>query len=177
MTLELAAMRWLWLEQNCITVICERTPVYGIGQPDVLGVTPGRYLTEIEVKRSVSDFRADFKKPHRFKQGVEQLKTRQFYYMVAPSIVSKVEPEIPEWAGLMTIDEKYQSKQILIKKAPVNKNAIKLNLKQCVRLARAMTNHAMSVMIANHSIRDLRMNDAKFDFAEWVDCEKGTYLI
>lgn len=191
MSLELAAMRWLWLEQKCLVVLEERTPKYGMGQPDVLGVTPGRYLTEIEVKRSASDFRADFKKCHRMVRAEKNPRTgeawegmlamvnhpRQFYYLMVESLAEKVKAEIPGWAGLMTLkNESWHTPEVVIR-APVNKDSAKLTVKQCARLARMMTAHMMGYAIGNNSIREQWRNNEQFHFVDWVDCEKGTYVI
>ena len=142
MTLEMSAMRWLWLEQNCLTVLQERSPFYAMGQPDVLGVTKGRYLTEIEIKRSLSDFKADFKKHHRINRSHHlPSHPRQFYYLVPSELVEKVRPLLPDWAGLMTTEGYYQIKVLIV--APVNKESKQLGPVACARLARMMTSHMM----------------------------------
>ncbi len=183
MSLELAAMRWLWLEQNCLVVLEERTPKYGMGLPDVLGVTPGRYLTEIEIKRSRADFQNDFHKPHRIIRGVALTNKfiklpehpRQLYYMMPPDLAEKLKDQIPEWAGLMTTECSTHAK--VIKKAPVNKDSTKLDLKSCARLSRMMTAHMMGYVINNSTIRDAFRNNSDFDFTEWIKAENGTYQI
>lgn len=54
---------------------------------DMLVLTKSGYLTEIEIKRSWSDFLADFKKKHRHEsEGI----IKNFYYAVPYSIVVKV---------------------------------------------------------------------------------------
>lgn len=183
-------MRWLWIEQKCLVVLQERTPKYGMGQPDVIGVTPGRYLTEIEIKRSAADFRKDFDKPHRrvrFKlnpigepwMGSLCLSNhpRQFYYMMPPNLAEKLKDQIPDWAGLMTLEAAGPWTKV-IKVAPVNKESTKLNAKQCARLARQMTAHMMGFVIANHSIKSsFCYGGNTFDFADWVKADKGTYQI
>ncbi len=182
MSLELAAMRWLWLEQKCLVVLEERTPKYGMGLPDVLGVTPGRYLTEIEIKRSRSDFKADFQKPHRANRnlngnGLLKLTNhpRQFYYMMPPDLATDLEWEIPDWAGLMTLDQVCWAK--IIKIAPVNKDSIKLSLKQCVRLSRMMTSHMMGYAIHNRSIEHNWHHRDDLCYIDYRDAKTGTYSI
>jgi len=174
--LELAAMRWLWLEKKCLVVLEERTPSYMMGQPDVLGITSGRYMIEVEIKRSVSDFRADAKKSHRVNRKfyISQ-QPRQFYYLMEKCLAEKLEQEIPDWAGLMACDSIYNA--TVIKQAPVNKDSKKLDVKQCARLARQMTSHVMGYALANHSIKDNYKNAVGFDFTDWVGCEKGTFVI
>lgn len=186
MNLELAAKHWLWVEQKCLVVIEERTPVYGMGQPDVLGVTRGRYLTEIEIKRSLSDFKADARKNHRRNRelaesgrvaGMSELHVfpRQFYYLVPPDLVEKVKPVLPAWAGLMTLGE--YSKVVVATIAPVNKASKKLSIHAVTRLARQMTSHMMGYALANHSIQsDWKFRD-DLHYIDWVDPENGTYSI
>jgi hypothetical protein len=100
--LELMAMRWLWLDRNCHYVLRELSPRYSLGKPDVLGVTKDRYLTEIEIKRSVSDFRSDSRKWCRRNRDLN-LKSmpKQFYYLMPSTLADKLVSEIPDWAGLV----------------------------------------------------------------------------
>lgn len=54
---------------------------------DMLVLTKSGYLTEIEIKRSWSDFLADFKKKHKHEsEGI----IKKFYYAVPYSIAEKV---------------------------------------------------------------------------------------
>lgn len=54
---------------------------------DMLVMTRSGYLTEIEIKRSWSDFLADFKKKHKHEsEGI----IKRFYYAVPYSIAEKV---------------------------------------------------------------------------------------
>lgn len=178
MSLELAAMRWLWLEQKCLVVLQERTPSYGMGQPDVLGITPGRYMTEIEIKRSAGDFRADAKKSHRAnRQFYIKQQPRQFYYLMTEALAEKVKSEIPEWAGLMTLkNEGWHTPEVVIR-APVNKESQKLNVKQCARLARQMMAHMMGYAMGRETRFEQYKNAVHFSHVDWIDCEKGTWEI
>jgi hypothetical protein len=190
MSLEIAAMRWLWLEQKCLVVLEKRTPKYGMGEPDVLGVTPGRYLTEIEIKRSRSDFRRDFEKTHRIIRMPLNPKTnqpwgheaqltshpRQFYYMMPRKLAESLSPEIPDWAGLMTLNECGPWAE-LMKVAPVNKDSTKLNLRQCARLARQMTNHMMTYAVSSDSHLASYHYRCDHDPFEWVEADVGVYQI
>lgn len=177
MSLELSAMRWLWLEQKCLVVLEQRTPVYGMGQPDVIGVTPGRYLTEVEIKRSLADFNNDAKKVHRINRArwiSLQVHPRQFYYLVPEKLADKVSQKLPEWAGLMTSDGVNAT---VIVRAPVNIESHKLGVKQCARLSRQMTAHMMGYAIAVRSIKETYSNTCNFEFTDWVDCSVGTWMI
>lgn len=176
MNLELAAMRWLWLEKKCHYVLEQRSPRHHLGSPDVLGVTKDRYLIEIEIKRSLSDFRADDKKHCRQMRDlfIDHM-AKQFYYLVPPSIVDKIKPELPMWAGLMSVNEAdYVYVEV---PAMVNKDSKRLSIKECVKLARCMTNHMMSYAVScqEHHSRFQQRDDLLF--VQWDDPSKGTYQI
>lgn len=144
--MELALLKWLRFENKCIIVLNERTPVYGHGQPDVLGVTAAGYLKEIEVKRSMSDFRANAKKFHvSNREHYLDRWPRQFYYAVPKAMVEKVKSELPPWAGLLQVDGSLVE---LIVDAEINKAARKLTFKQCARLAKCLSNQ-IACMAAN----------------------------
>lgn len=76
------------------------------------------YLIEVEVKISVSDFKADFKKEkHKYLSGQDNSKKfipNKFYYAVSEEIASKI--EVPKYAGLIVISN---NKTDFVKKAPL----------------------------------------------------------
>lgn len=139
--LELMALRWLRFQKRCPLAFLERGPRNPYGRrPDALGITPARYMVEIEIKRSVSDFRADSKKPHIvFRDSLINRWPKWFYYLVPPSIVDKV--QVPEWAGLMTVDDYYVRVR---KEAPRNEASLKLSVKECCQLFRVLGNQVLS---------------------------------
>jgi hypothetical protein len=156
MRLEYLAARWLKWEKQCQLVMYERSP----GQPDVIGVNKNRFLLEVEVKRSMSDFRANQKKLHflnRFSSNVElsDLYTRkapkQFWFMVPENLVSKIEKELPEFAGLMTADSRTA---VVVKPSPTNHLSEKLTIKECVKLMNCAGNQMISLMHSVDSIRE-----------------------
>jgi hypothetical protein len=57
-------------------------------EADLLVVTKHGYLTEIEIKRSFADFKADFKKKIHHKDN----KISKFYYAIPKGIVNKCKP-------------------------------------------------------------------------------------
>lgn len=63
---------------------------------DMLSVSKKMFLREVEIKVSVSDFKADFKKKHNHGGNI-----KQFYYAVPYYILSKIEKDIPENAGIL----------------------------------------------------------------------------
>jgi hypothetical protein len=147
MNLELMAMHWLRWERRCIAVIRERSPrSWPCGRPDVLGVTQARYLIEIEVKRSVSDFRADQSKASRRNRDLYPKRLpKQFYYFAPREVAEKIQSELPAWAGLMGWDATWVQVPIILKKAPVNKLSERLTLKETCHFCHLMANHIVAV--------------------------------
>lgn len=72
---------------------------------DMLILSKSGYLTEIEIKRSLSDFLADFKKKHYHESEI----IKYFYYCVPESIYDKVCDELSKrcvsYSGIITFDE------------------------------------------------------------------------
>ena len=175
--LELMAMRWLWLKKGCHYIVAERAPRYMLGEPDVLGVTQGRYLIEIEVKRSASDFRADFKKHHRVNRELYlPQQARQLYYLMPDDLAVKLVDEIPPWAGLMAPHLNQYTVEVL-KDAPVNKESKRLAIKECVKMARQMTSHMMSATQTMYNLEAQR-HQTEIDPSAWAwDKTVGFYQI
>ena len=98
----------------------------GLQECDVISISKSDYIYEYEVKISRSDFKADFKKPkHNLiteKKFIKETKKETFYlvpnyfYFVVPENLVSVE-EVPEYAGLMYINER--GGYDIIKKAPI----------------------------------------------------------
>ncbi len=148
--IELACMKWLRFENKCVIVLNERSPISGHGLPDVLGVTRSRYLKEIEVKRTMSDFRANAKKFHvQERERFLDRWPRQFYFAVPESLVEKAKAELPPFAGLIAVNGTLVRVEV---DAPVNERAVKLSTQRCVRLAECMANQiaCMSADALNH---------------------------
>lgn len=102
---------------------------------DILEVNQSGFTTEYEVKISRSDFKNDRKKldlsRNVLKDDLIQLgnRTNYFYYVVPENLLSV--DEIPEYAGLIYVKQKQESKRYTmlmferIKKAPkLHKNKI-----------------------------------------------------
>ena len=86
---------------------------------DILLVTKNYFLREIEIKISVSDFKADFNKKHNHEGNI-----KQFYYAVPYYILDKIKDLVPEQAGILVAvyeNEYWQLKRY--KKAIDNKSA------------------------------------------------------
>lgn len=155
--LEYYAARWLKWEKDCALVMLERTPRPMAGQPDVFGVTRSRYALEIEIKRSVSDFRANAKKYHIVNRCSTDAETaarftarapKQFWFMAPPKIAAKIDGEIPDYAGLLTLTGVQVQ---VIKKAPTNNASERLSLKECAKLMNCAGNMIIAMMAYRRS--------------------------
>ena len=99
---------------------------------DLLMIRPSNYATEIEIKISASDIKADLKKGHDHKSKL----IRQTYFAVPMNLVDN--PNIPMHFGVLGIDEnspiRYSVK--LIRAAKVNKDSRKLTNDELLKLGR-----------------------------------------
>lgn len=156
MSLEFQGALWLKLEKKCPLVLFEKTPRYGHGQPDVLGVNERRFIFEIEVKRTISDFRANAKKPHIINRETlpefAERFPRQFWYLLPLKLAEKIHEEVPKWAGLLALTEEMQDAGYYtplriksLKPAPTNQVSRKLSLAECARLLKNVGNEIFSL--------------------------------
>jgi len=119
-------------------------------RPDVLAITPKGYLTEVEVKRTVSDFRRDSSKPHRQFPERRHSEVRMLYYLVPPSLVEKVRPLLPPASGLLTLHPTLLTLSglpeiVVVVPAPVRKWAKPVGEKRKWGLVRDMAGTLVSV--------------------------------
>lgn len=70
------------------------------GEADLVALSSSDYLTEVEIKISVADFRRDANK-WKHRRQVKSPLVCQFYYAMPTAIWTKVEGEFPESAGLI----------------------------------------------------------------------------
>lgn len=104
---------------------------------DVLAVTRSGYATEYEIKRTRSDFFADFKKPkHREMKKGSGGKISRFYY-VCPKGMIKLD-EVPEYAGLIYVFDYYGTPTATIIKNAPRLNAKKLTQNDYTRIYRSI---------------------------------------
>ncbi len=98
---------WLRYQRGCYIVAWERGPWERYGhKPDLIGVDKTRKCIEIEIKRSVADFKHDSEKKIWSARGLWQVAwPSQFYYFVEPSIVEKVRPMTRDGLGLLTFSQ------------------------------------------------------------------------
>lgn len=92
-SLETIGMAWLRFHRGCHVVATESGwPLNG----DVVGYD-GKFIYEIEVKRTWSDFKADFKKAKKHENmRASKGMANYFYYLVEDKIASKVEEFLKE---------------------------------------------------------------------------------
>jgi len=100
---------WLYPPRQCIVV---PNISWGFGlawEADLISVTPAGYATEIEIKVSVSDFRADSKK--RKHELIRSSKISSFVYAMPKEIYEKAGVDVPEDYGIILI-EPYKSRYL-----------------------------------------------------------------
>ena len=141
--LKLAGMTYLAYTLNHPAVCAERHFRGGLGDPDIISVSKARCVTEIEIKVTMSDFRANSHKRHIISRSWNVARWPKFYYfLVPPAMVDDVLMEMHTWAGLLTVDEKMQIK--VISRAPENSFAKRATMKECAKLVRCLTNQAIA---------------------------------
>lgn len=145
--LNLLALQWLHWERRCPIVLRERSPrCYYCGNPDVMGITRDRYMLEIEIKRSLQDFKADAKKTSRINRDLYLDKApRQFYYLIPFDLLEAVQPMLPPWAGLMTAGNPNVGGIQIQVIAPVNKLSARVPIKECVHLTHMLSNYNLAL--------------------------------
>lgn len=147
--LEWYGAHWLKWERRCIFLLMERSPrEMWNGRPDLLGITASRYMIEIEIKRSLSDFRANARKDFHSRRSLNPEKAamkapKLFYFLVPPTIAEKCAAELPENAGLLTV-ENHRIK--IITGANPNRLSQKFTIKECAHAAHLMANQVYSMI-------------------------------
>ena len=134
-------------------------------ESDVLALKPSGNLIEYEIKISVSDFRADFKKrkkPRRYinEKGFTRHEFLQsgkgankFYYVMPSEIYEKVSGEVPDWAGVITagtgVDLHGEYLGLTIKRMPKNLHSRKFYSDTKEKIMKAMYWKAWNKLEAN----------------------------
>jgi hypothetical protein len=104
---------------------------------DVLTISRSGFATEYEIKRTRSDFFADFKKPKHIQMRRGNGGQLSRFYFVCPQDLISID-DIPKYAGLIYVTKKYGRLQsIEIRKAPKLK-ASKLKVEDEVRVYRSI---------------------------------------
>ncbi len=161
MTLEARAFAWLRFEKRCPIVLWERSPRY-CGRPDVVGVTKDRYLVEIEIKRTVGDFRANADKWHVRTRNLSLPKwPRLFWFAVPRKLVEKVSAELPEYAGLLTADELDAGFLEVVKRPTANTQSRRLSIKEAIRCVECQSNQLWAMIKRDAPEADLGSIETK----------------
>lgn len=159
-------------QKQCPIICFERNIDNYMSTPDVLAIDKQRRLIEVEVKVSMSDLKNDAKKRiWKFREIIGDKSfyavPYQFYYAVPYEIQDKALEIIKGWkkegkecgkAGLLVVHQR-SPKQIGLKdvhcehRAPINKAAKKLTIKQTIIMARNQSGTlcSMAVHKARHS--------------------------
>jgi hypothetical protein len=128
--IEAALCMYLYEKQH--SPISTHVTISEMSECDVISITKSDYICEYEVKISKSDFKADFNKPkHKLmlekkcykevlikesnETNILYLTSNYFNFVVPKGLVTA--DEIPEYAGLIYIDENFNFE--IIKKAPL----------------------------------------------------------
>lgn len=104
-------------------------------ETDILTVSKDYYATEVEIKRSISDLKADFKKEHAHKSEA----IRNFYYCFPDELLEKALPIIPEECGVLIVTKRAYSDSLEIKKyrkCKPNREARKLTQEEVAEIWR-----------------------------------------
>ena len=123
--LKISGNNW-WLDTEADPMIWKNIVNH---ECDMLIVTKNQYLTEVEIKISLSDLKADFKKEHQHKD--ENIKN--FYYAFPEEMKEKAIELIPEEAGILIavkkhLNDGYEYRDIeCYRKSKINKEAKPIN--------------------------------------------------
>ncbi len=112
-------------------------------EADVLVVRETGYCLEFEIKRSFSDYKADFKKyKWRYNRGLSK-QIKEFCYVFPAELWHKRENDIrmllPEFAGVLVVYNDKLPYSKMQKLPKTNKGAIPLNQKEMFNVARLGT--------------------------------------
>jgi len=99
---------------------------------DLLVIKKSGYAVEIEIKMSVSDLKADFKKVHKH----ENEKLQALYYAVPNDLYEKCKDLFPKYAGIYSIYKIEGRSFARIERSASNKKCRKLTIEEQLKFAR-----------------------------------------
>lgn len=91
---------------------------------DVAIITPAHYLYEIEIKRTLSDWKAD---EHKDKWGRSRSEISKFYYAIPPELVDKKPEFVDERTGIIIIHKNMNPQSPFKCFAEIHKEAKRIN--------------------------------------------------
>ena len=151
---------YLRYQRQCPLVTFERALHCGVAVPDILAVDKSRYLTEVEVKVSLADFRADTKKRKWNMQARGfRVGPRKFYYAAPNDLAIQIKEELPDHAGLLSVSHQVygsgydKNNTFVLATAPVNKKAKRLTTKELIAMVKNQTGTLASALRDNNKIR------------------------
>jgi len=99
---------------------------------DILIIKPSGYAIEVEIKMSVSDFKADMKKKH---SHINE-KLRQLYYAMPENVFDACKHDIPDYAGVLILYNYDNFERVKELKYAPKKEARKLTIEEQNKLMR-----------------------------------------
>ena len=106
---------------------------HGLHECDIFVLKSNNYATEVEIKISLSDLKADFHKGHDHKSNY----IREFYYAFPIKFYEAFEPLIPKHAGIITCEVSDEIVYSRIRRnATVNPLAKKLGIEDRLKIQR-----------------------------------------
>lgn len=155
-TLRAAVIGWLRYDRHCNLVCYERSPLGDYYyRPDIIGVDKNRRVIEVELKRSMADFRANAKKIG-LTTYADYHRPYQFYFAVTRDIAEAVLRELPDGAGLLTLSKngtRFGPSVNCLRGAKINRESPRLTVKQMVVMVAHQTGslHRAAVALSQAS--------------------------
>lgn len=101
---------------------------------DVLALSSSNYAHEIEIKISVSDLKADFKKHHQHISRDNKIKC--LWYAAPIEMQAAMEQFVPEHAGIIVVYQANRLRTKIIRRAKQNMSARKFTIEERMQLLR-----------------------------------------
>lgn len=139
--IEVAVAKYFGIRQHII--VPNLSWGFGVHECDLFVITKAGMGIEVEIKRSKSDFLADFKKGHNHVDP--QNRIADFYYAMPKELYPKVEEFIPEGAGVILCERylDYKKREVVYaytERNPIRRKGVKrLPLEDQLRVARLGT--------------------------------------
>lgn len=118
--------------------LCFPNVFWGTGEMDLCVITSANYMWEIEVKLSLSDWKADeHKKKWLARYSSYRKYVSRFYYAVPTELIDKVPEFVPKEVGIIEIYwNEYSGYRTNIVRPSTHKRGIKLTDKMVERMMR-----------------------------------------
>ena len=131
--IELAIANYYGTRQNIIVPNCFiNWGTKADHECDLIVVRPSCYAEEVEIKRSLSDFKVDFKKKH----GHIDHRLKHLYDAMPDDVYEQCKDMIPEYAGVYVITLKYGRPIVKCVKVAPKKECRKLTAEEVLKIAR-----------------------------------------